>query len=130
MRIVTNENNVITAILYAAHIDGSIEIKGDIPENIEPMKWCYTAERGFYENPDYTALIEKANAAVSLTEKASLLHEAEEKLLADMPVIPIIFNEDAYLISKDLSGIKSTYYGTRIFNRTQQKNWEAYVPEE
>ena len=54
MRIVTNENNVITAILYAAHIDGSIEIKGDIPENIEPMKWCYTAERGFYENPDYT----------------------------------------------------------------------------
>lgn len=53
MRIVTNVNNVITAILYAAHVDGSIEIKGDIPENIEPMKWCYTAEKGFYENPDY-----------------------------------------------------------------------------
>lgn len=54
MRIVVDENNVITAILYAAHVDGSIEIKGDIPANIEPMKWCYTAERGFYENPDYT----------------------------------------------------------------------------
>lgn len=53
MRIVVDENNVIMAILYAAHIDGSIEIKGDIPENIEPMKWCYTAEKGFYENPDY-----------------------------------------------------------------------------
>lgn len=53
MRIVTNENNAITAILYAAHIDGSIEIKGDIPENIEPLKWCYTPEKGFYENHDY-----------------------------------------------------------------------------
>lgn len=54
MRILTNVNNVITAILYASHVDGSIEIKGEIPANIEPMKWCYTAERGFYENPDYT----------------------------------------------------------------------------
>ena len=54
MRIVTDVNDVITAILYAAHIDGSIEIKGDVPAEVTPMKWCYTAERGFYENPDYT----------------------------------------------------------------------------
>lgn len=83
-----------------------------------------------YENTEYDALIEKINETVSLSERASLLHEAEAKILADMPVIPILFNEDAYLISKDLSGTKSTYYGTRIFNSTKQKNWESYVPEE
>lgn len=81
-----------------------------------------------YENKDYTAQIEKIFATSSLTEKATLLHEAEAMLLADMPIIPIIFNQDAYLVSDDLSGIKDTYYGTRIFSRIKQKNWEDYVP--
>lgn len=54
VRILINDKNVITAILYAVNIDGSIEIKGDIPAEVTPLKWCYTAERGFYENPNYT----------------------------------------------------------------------------
>ncbi len=83
-----------------------------------------------YKNEDYTALIEKAHATTSLTERAKLLHEAETMVLADMPVIPIIFNEDAYLEHKDLSNIESTYYGTRDFTDTKQKNWKDYIPEE
>ena len=83
-----------------------------------------------YENSDYTALIEKIHATTSLTERAKLLHEAESKLLADMPVIPIIFNEDAYVEHDDISGLKDTYYGTRIFSGVKQKDWRNYVPEE
>ncbi len=83
-----------------------------------------------YENSDYTALIQKIHATASLTERAQLLHEAESKLLADMPVIPIIFNEDAYVEHDDISGLKSTYYGTRIFSSVMQKDWRNYVPEE
>lgn len=83
-----------------------------------------------YENEAYTALIEKVHATTSLTERAKLLHEAETMLLSDMPVIPIIFNEDAYLEHKALSGTDSTYYGTRIFSDTKQKNWKDYIPEE
>ena len=83
-----------------------------------------------YENTEYTELVEKIYATSSLTERAKLLHQAENMILAEMPVIPIIFNQDAYLEHDDLSGTKSTYYGTRIFTGTNQKNWENYVPEQ
>lgn len=98
-------------------------------ENNQPYYIVPTHVTG-YSNEEYTALIEKANDAASLSEKASLLHEAEALLMEDLPVIPVIFNKDAYLQSKILSGVKSTMYGTRIFTKLNQKNWEKYLPEE
>ena len=74
------------------------------------------------------ALIEKIHATASTAEQTQLLHDAEEMLLADMPVIPILFNENATLTSKSLSGVDFSYYGTGIFSRAKLKNWEAYVP--
>lgn len=29
----------------------------EVPEGVEPEKWCYTKEQGFYENPDYEPLV-------------------------------------------------------------------------
>ena len=81
MRIVTDVNNVITAILYAAHIDGSIEIKGDIPENIEPMKWCYTPERGFYENPYYTPPIIPDEPVITTEQRLTAAENAIEEII-------------------------------------------------
>ena len=52
--IITDENHVITAMSTGLISIPNGIIVDDIPENIEPMKWCYTPERGFYENPDYT----------------------------------------------------------------------------
>ena len=52
--IKVDENNVITAMSTGLISIPNGIIVDDIPANIEPMKWCYTAERGFYENPDYT----------------------------------------------------------------------------
>ena len=43
-----------------------------------------------------------------------------------MPVIPLVFLQDAYLDSDELSGIKSTYYGTRNFADTKLKNYMSY----
>ena len=91
MRIVTDVNNVITAILYAAHIDGSIEIKGDIPENIEPMKWCYTAEKGFYENPEYTP----PSADIS-SIKFAKIEESKTKLAEWLANNPLLFTDGKY----------------------------------
>ena len=102
----------------------------DLPVEIDFMTVSSYGAQTVSSGKDYTALIEKVHATTSITERAALLHEAEEMLLADMPVIPVIFNEDAYLEHKDLSGTASTYYGTRIFNDTKQKNWVKYVPEE
>ena len=53
MKIRVNENNVLVAIIYRDTADTEgIPVK-NIPDGVELLKWCYTAERGFYENPDY-----------------------------------------------------------------------------
>ena len=93
MRILTDVNNVITAILYAAHVDGSIEINGEIPANIEPMKWCYTPENGFYENPNY----EPPVVTYELTQlKESKITESKTKLAEWLAANPILYSDGKY----------------------------------
>lgn len=47
--------------------------------------------------------------------------------MQDMPIIPVVFNQDAYVYNSDvLSGIKDYYYGYRNFNRLNMKNWRDY----
>ena len=79
-----------------------------------------------YASEDYNALIESAYAEKDRAARATILHQAEAKLLEDMPVIPVIFLQDAYLYLGELSGIGSTYYGTRDFNDTQLKDYMTY----
>ncbi len=79
-----------------------------------------------YANEEYNALIESAYAEKDRAARAAILHQAEAKLLEDMPVIPVVFLQDAYLNSSELSGIESTYYGTRDFKDTQLKDYMTY----
>lgn len=79
-----------------------------------------------YASEDYNALIESAYAEKDRSARATILHQAEAKLLEDMPVIPLVFLQDAYLYLDELSGIGTTYYGTRDFNDTQLKDYMTY----
>ena len=80
-----------------------------------------------FDDEDYNALIEKAFAEKDITARAAILHEAEKMLIEKMPIIPIIFNQDAYVISNQLSKYSSSYYANRIFTKTKLKNYELYV---
>lgn len=83
-----------------------------------------------FNSDAYTAIIEKAYTTAKIDAKAAVLHEAEAALLAEMPVIPVVFNQDAYITRKDLSKVKETYYSTRNFAKTKLKNYEDYIPED
>lgn len=83
-----------------------------------------------YDSEEYNKLIEDAHAEKNVKKRADLLHEAEKLLAEDMPVIPIIFNQSAVLIHKDLSKVKFTYYSTPIFTKTKLKDYELYLPDE
>lgn len=98
-------------------------------ENNQPYYVLPTHRTGF-DNEEYNALIEKAYATVSLTEKAAILHDAEKMLMDNMPVIPIIFNQSAKMISKDLSAYKTSYYGVESFTNVKLKDYENYIPVE
>lgn len=80
-----------------------------------------------FEDEAYNEIIEKAFNETDLSKRAEILHEAETMLLAKMPVIPVIFNQDACLISKELSKYESTYYRNRIFTKTKLKDYDRYI---
>ena len=98
---------------------------GDVSHLYEVM-----GHRTGYNSDAYNAKIEEAFAATDAAKKAQLLREAEKILMEDMPIIPIIFNQDAYLISKDLKNVDSTYFGTRIFTEAKLKDYQKYLPQE
>lgn len=83
-----------------------------------------------YMSEEYDALIEAAYAETDASARAAILHDAEELLLTDMPVIPLIFMQDAYLIHDDLSGYGDSYFATREFKRMKLKNYVDYLPED
>lgn len=78
-----------------------------------------------YNSDEYSALIEEIYAIRDdSSARASKLHEAEAKLLEDMPVIPVVFNQDAYMVNKKvISGLEDTFWGTRDFRRVKMKNY-------
>lgn len=87
---------------------------------------------GGYSNEAYDAVMEEAFAIINdRAARSAKLHEAEKILMDDMPVIPLIEYQNAYLIKDNLVGIKGSYIGMPIFNKMKDKDYvPATEPEE
>ncbi len=94
------------------------------------LDYLLTPHISGYDSEEYNALMEKVYAEKDIKNRASLLHDAEKMLVEDMPVIPVIFNQNAVLISDELSKVEFSYMGMPIFTETKLKNYEDYIPEE
>jgi ABC-type oligopeptide transport system substrate-binding subunit len=79
-----------------------------------------------YANEAYDALITAAAATADLKARAEILHQAEQLLLEDMPVIPLLFNQSFYVVNKKLTKLDVNYYGFTVFTRAQLKNYRDY----
>lgn len=79
-----------------------------------------------YHSEEYDALIDAAYSERDRAARTEILHDAEEMLLEDMPVIPLVVLQDAYLAIDDLKKIDTTYYGVRDFKDTELKNYMNY----
>ncbi|MBQ8404270.1 MAG: hypothetical protein IJX55_07610 [Clostridia bacterium] len=75
-----------------------------------------------YESEAYDALIKTAIEATSQKDRAAALHDAEELLLKDAAVVPVIFNSDAY-VSSALSNIETNFWGCNTFTKTYLNNY-------
>lgn len=75
-----------------------------------------------YASEEYSALIETAYTAEKSEDELKALHDAEAMLLTDMPVVPVVFLQDAFLVSDELSGVDNSYWG-RDFKNTKMKNY-------
>ncbi len=80
-----------------------------------------------YRSEAYDAKIEEAFAVKDdRAARAALLHEAEEMLLADMPIMPLVQLQSGVLIHKDMTKVGETYWGFNYFTKTILKNRYEY----
>ncbi len=79
-----------------------------------------------YSNPEYDAIITQAYAETNATKRAELLHQAEKMLMNDMPIMPLVQLQSAYMVAKDLKGVKTNYYGMPVFSGATLKNASKY----
>lgn len=80
-----------------------------------------------YSNPEYDTLIDNAFKATTAKEKSEYMHSAEELLIKDAPVIPVIFNGETYALSNELSGLETNFFGCKTFTKAILKNYVDHL---
>nr|DAH89007.1 MAG TPA: Protein of unknown function (DUF2977) [Bacteriophage sp.] len=79
MKIVTDESNVITAILYAGDMGGAIEVT-DPPADLDTLKYKYI-NGAFIACPDYTPPESEPAPAVSSDDRLSATEDAVAEII-------------------------------------------------
>lgn len=71
-----------------------------------------------WQNADYDALLDSANAQTDLAERRRLLEEAERIVLAEQPIIPLYFYVSKHLVRPTVSGwqdnVLDTHYSRHL----------------
>jgi len=78
-----------------------------------------------YYNKAYDDLMSQALVETDVAKRAALLHQAEELLLTDLPMTPILHYENSFVVSDELDDVDQNYFGSIIFTDTSYDN---YVP--
>ena len=80
-----------------------------------------------WQNDEYDELLEEAFEESDLGARSEILFEAEEILMEEMPVMPLVRYQNAYVVNKDLKKLENNYYGTMLFANAKLKHAEDYV---
>ncbi|MBQ8350843.1 MAG: hypothetical protein IJY20_02210 [Clostridia bacterium] len=83
-----------------------------------------------FNHEAYNKLIDQAHAATDMATRTDLLHQAEELLLSEMPVIPLFFNRSAMLVSSELKRVYTDFYGHAVLTRAELRNYHNYISTE
>ena len=111
------------------------QFSGQVMDMSDPQNYQMTPHVTGYDSEEYNALIEKIYAEKTTANRASDLHKAEDILMEDMPVIPVVFNKSAYLVSNKLKLNNTTlwwengtnYYGACSLRWMSVDNYDAYL---
>jgi ABC-type oligopeptide transport system substrate-binding subunit len=92
-----------------------------------PDEYLLTPHITGYDSEDYNALMEKIFAEKTVANRAEDLRSAEGMLMADMPIIPVVFNLDASVTSKQLKGTDVNYYNDLTFQKAKISGYSKYL---
>ncbi len=88
-----------------------------------------------YDSAEYNEVTEKIFKNKDIASRSADLHAAEDILMKDMPAIPIIFNQSAYLINEDVLDLNNKvlfwdkaaeYYYPVSFDKAEVKDYDDY----
>ena len=68
-----------------------------------------------WSNKEYDKIVSEIKSTTDAKERYAKMHEAEDLLAKDMPIIPIYFYTDLYLISDKLEGMYTSPLGYKYF---------------
>lgn len=91
--------------------DYHISRAGWIGDYMDPMTFLdlWWSESAFndvnYNNPEYDALIRKAKSTNDQNVRMAAMKEAEVMLMEDMPVLPVYFYTQPYVVKPNVTGI-------------------------
>lgn len=95
--------------------DFDVARAGWIADYNDPQNFLYLLQGssgplnyGRYANPEYDALMEQAAVTTDLSERASLMAQAEAMAMEDQPVIPIYYYVSKNLVSGSVEGWQDT----------------------
>ena len=75
---------------------------------------------------EYDALIQAAYEAKDADTRNAKLKDAADMIAAELPVIPVVFNQNFGVIGDDLSGVDVDYFGNFSFDEAKLKDYEKY----
>ena len=94
---------------------------GWIGDYNDPQNFLFMVESdndGFnyanYDNAEYDALMDQAAATIDLDERATILRQAEELFMADLPFIPIYHYVNLELVSDKIEGWEQNLQGRHL----------------
>lgn len=125
----TAYNNIMEAIYYLPYFasldrnNANQKFAGSLYTN-EDFAKVYDTVKSVYDKYWITPTTDEKQW---VDQRARLLHEAEKILMNDMPVIPVIFNKTAVMVSGELKDISATYYCPYNFQKTQLKDYNSYT---
>lgn len=80
-----------------------------------------------YDDAAYNSLMDEIFTIKDRSGRIAKLHEAEKVLVEAMPVMPLFTYQHAYMVSNQLSGVKSSeWYGFNLFTKANFKNYQSF----
>ena len=122
-------NDLIEAIYYVPYF-ASLDRETDsdflnIYETKEDFQAVYDTVKAIYEANGITPTTDVKEWK---NQKAILLHKAEEMILTDLPVIPVLFNQHATSYNDEkLTDMTSDYYVPNLFSQTMLEDYLEYT---
>ncbi len=68
-----------------------------------------------YNNPDFDALLDKAAQAADVSARSQLLHDAEKLMMGDMPVAPVYYYTNNFMLKSYVGGACFSPLGNQFF---------------